>query len=149
MVINFQKSAKNLIFWDFQPIFSKLGFFGKNPAVSVISKYHPQSSCRVSETSYTPFSGTLKVPNNRSGICVPTDQPFSQAEAQLPLRTVTCLEALGSTVVFDYLLLLIIYLFFTSSLIIFIILYTINHLKNDQNDLKRSRNYRILTYFKI
>ena len=45
------------------PKFRILGFFGKNPAVSVISKYHPQSPCRVSETSYTPFSGTLKAPN--------------------------------------------------------------------------------------
>ena len=85
MVINFQKSAKNLIFWDFQPIFSKLGFFGKNPAVSVISKYHPQSRCPVSETSYTPFSRTLKVPNQLTD---PHRNSSTGAEAQLPLRTV-------------------------------------------------------------
>ena len=47
-------------FGTVRPDSRKTGFFGKNPALSVISKYHPQSPCPVSETSYKPFSRTLK-----------------------------------------------------------------------------------------
>ena len=98
----------------FLPKIRILEVFGKNPAVSVISNYPCRVACRVSERSLEPFSRTLKFPNQLTGSATPV-HPIC-----LALPTVTCLEALGSTVVFDYLLLLIIH-FFTSSFLSFYI----------------------------